>query len=719
MSNGMSDVRRKSQECVAKAGPALDRASRIAGALKLEGCEKELRTIRLNLGEDRFTVIIFGRFKSGKSTILNALLGKAEYLIPDLPEASGLMPVDVNPATAVSTRIYYSEKPKVHAISDSGKKKEWTFSDYIKHGKQKLFKEETKLFFADIRAFEVGFPTTFCKGGVELIDSPGTDDNPEMDLITFQAAKEADAAVLALSHPGTMGISEEEYLEDLIDSGVTSYLTVVNARDPDPPRVKAMPPIYDTKAVTWDRIVTNIRKKGKYAGQPLETEDIFFMNAYQAFKGRMAGDEKAVQESGIVEFEIRLAQYLESERRYVHLQRFLGAAEPMLNSIQQTISKQHSALETDLRTFQDRLAEQQPKLAEVSKRAKRIPGIINHHRLQAQAALQQSLEELYDEIERDLPIYMQGQQIPSLHNENILLRILELLKSQLTRKKLSKEAMDIAVAYVRSRVKKWQNAPLEEKGAPGALKSCVDKMIEELKAEAAAIEREYNQAQIALTGWTPPEAMASSRTASLPSRVTAVVFGALTGQFDYVFLGGLKGWGGVFRDLLARVAISAPLVFVFHLALPVALPFAIAGGVIWATLGGTDKLEADIKKAAVDVLLKGCPGDEKKKIPQFGGLFREPRRLREIIAAAVAAKFGEIEQRVMKEVNGQIQIEEQALLNQQEDVLENASERGKKLESLKSYEAEIQLCRAELKQAWTSAAQSGKDPITNPIALSA
>jgi hypothetical protein len=709
--SGMSELVRKSQTCVAKAGPALDRAAQVATALKLERVEKDLKGIRIALERDRFTVLMFGRFKCGKSTILNALLGKPLRPIPDLPAGCGPLPVDVNPATAVGTRISYAEEPAVTVVRKGRKKEKWSFTKFLEQGKQRGTADETRQFFSDIDSFEVEFPTAFCKSGVELLDSPGTDDNPDMDLLTFQAAKEADAAVLALSHPATFGEQEKQYLEDLLASGLKSYLTVVNARDPDPPSVKAMPPSDTTKASVWDRIVTRFRQKGKYAGQPLEAEDIYFLNALQAFKGRMADDEGAVQESSILEFERRLAEYLETEPRYVHLQRFLGAAEPLLDKIEEVIGKECAALETDEETFQMRLAELQPKLAEVPKRAKRIPGIIRQHRIQAQAALQQSLEELYGEIEQDLPAHMESQKIPSLHKENLFSRLWELIKSRLFQKQLCKEAMDIAIAYLRSRVKEWQENPPTEKGAQQALKVHMENMIEELKAEAAAIERQYTEAQIALTGWTPPEAVASAKRTNLASRVTAAAFGAITGNVDYVFLGGLAGWGGVFRDMLGRIAITTPLVFVFHLALPVALPIAIVGGVVWSIIGGTGRLETNIKTSAVNALLKGYPKQE--GVPAFAGLANEPRRMRETIAAAVGAKFDEIESRVMKVIRDQIQIEEESLRNQQADLLKNTGQRAKTLEALNSYQTKIQSCRADLKQAWTSAAQVGKGSSMN------
>jgi hypothetical protein len=714
--SGASDLVCKSQECISKAVPALDRAAQVATALSLEDIEKELKRLRLDLERDRFRVIMFGRFKCGKSTILNALLGKPLRPIADLPAGCGPLPVDVDPATAVATWISYAEEPAVTMVrKESTKKEKWTFKKFLEQGKQRGTAEETRQFFSDIDSFELEFPTAFCKGGVQLLDLPGTDDDPDMDRRTFTEAKAADAAVFVLSHPATFGEKEKQYLEDLLRSGLKSYLTVVNARDPEPPAVKAVPPSDTTKANLWDRIVTRFRQKGKYAGQRLESEDIYFLNALQAFKGRMADDETAVQESGILEFERRLVRYLETEPRYVHLQRFLGAAEPLLDGIEQTIGKQRAALETDQRTFQGKLIELKPKLAQVPKRAERIPGVIQQYRDRAQRALQQSLEALYAEIEQDLPAYMESQKIPSLHKADILSQVWELVKGQVFQKQLAKEAMDIAIDYVRSRVREWQENPSNEKGAHRALQVHVQKMIEELEAEAAAIERQYAEAQIILTGWTAPEATANAKGAGLVNRVTSAAFLALTGDVGYFWTAFDAGKG--FRDMLTCIAIAAPLVFVFNMALPIALPVAIISSVVFDLFGDARKLEVRIKMSAVDALLNGYP--KQGRIPAFGGLANEPRRMRETIAAAVACKFDEIEKRVMKVVRNQIQVEQQTLRNQEEDLLQNTADRTKRLDCFTNYQAKIQSCRAELKQAWTSAAQVGKSSSMNHFAETA
>jgi len=706
MSNGMSDLVRKSNECIAKAGPALERAAKIASALKLEPEAQVFRNKLTDLKDDRFKVLIFGRFRCGKSTFLNALLGKPVRPIEDLPSGFGPLPTDINPCTAKVTRIYYADEPKVTMHRPSGKQEHWTFRQYFTESRQRRRKAENDAFFKEIFCFDLGFPTPFCKNGVEIFDAPGTDDNPDLDLETLSLAQKADAVVLVLSHPATFSMSEQEYLQNLQTGGLTSYLTVINARDPEPPEKLAMPPSEDTKTVIWDRIVTNAKGGKVYSGQPLDNENIYFMNALRAFQGRMAGDEAAVRNSGILEFEDRLAKYLSAEPRFIHLKRHLGAAQVKLVDIKNEIGKQRSVLQTDRQTFESRLEKLKNDLDDIPKKIKYIPKIIEQHRTLTEVAIQQSLEELYAKIEIDLPGYMKNQPLPSLHKENFWERLKETGKAAVgLRKTLCKEAMGLAVDYVRLRVSQWREAPENESGATSILASNVHNMLQDLEAEAKIIERRYSELQIALTGWTPPEAQADMKGAGLANRITAATFGALTGNIDYVFSGGAQGWGGVFNGMIVRIATAAPLVFFFGVSLPVALPIAMAAGLAWNFVRGTDAIEGEVKDQAVKTLLRGCEANPKESIPAFGGIASEPKLMRKVIAAAVGEKFAAVEKGVMREVNDRIQLEENSIRNQQAEVIKNSVDRAEKLKVLNGYEEDIKRCGAEFDQALAGAAQ--------------
>jgi len=89
-SNFAEQLKKKTDEYTRRMGPALDELAKIAANYEPPnqpgGRAAKLREIRANLHNDTFRVIVIGRFKNGKSTFLNALLGKLTHPIPELPE---------------------------------------------------------------------------------------------------------------------------------------------------------------------------------------------------------------------------------------------------------------------------------------------------------------------------------------------------------------------------------------------------------------------------------------------------------------------------------------------------------------------------------------------------------------------------------------------------------------------------------------------------------
>lgn len=61
---------------------------------------RQIYNLRQQLMNDTFKVTVIGNFKSGKSTLINALLGQE------------ILPANALPTTAVITEIKYGEKPK-------------------------------------------------------------------------------------------------------------------------------------------------------------------------------------------------------------------------------------------------------------------------------------------------------------------------------------------------------------------------------------------------------------------------------------------------------------------------------------------------------------------------------------------------------------------------------------------------------------------------------
>ena len=67
-----------------------------------------LRAMFARLAEDRFNLVVVGRFSRGKSSLMNALLGQA------------WLPTGILPLTSVVTAVSYGSVPGVTLLAKSG-----------------------------------------------------------------------------------------------------------------------------------------------------------------------------------------------------------------------------------------------------------------------------------------------------------------------------------------------------------------------------------------------------------------------------------------------------------------------------------------------------------------------------------------------------------------------------------------------------------------------
>jgi hypothetical protein len=77
-----------------------------------------LATARERL-ERRYTLAVVGEFSSGKSYLLNALLGQVRY--DERGKIAGLLATDINPSTATITELEYGAEPSAVARYESGR----------------------------------------------------------------------------------------------------------------------------------------------------------------------------------------------------------------------------------------------------------------------------------------------------------------------------------------------------------------------------------------------------------------------------------------------------------------------------------------------------------------------------------------------------------------------------------------------------------------------
>ena len=129
-----------------------------------------------------FTLVIMGEFKRGKSTIINALLGKE------------LAPTNVSPETYTINEISYARVPGVEAVFDNGKRMRLTMRDTTR---ERLEARE-KFFPGRIDHLDIKDNSPILQE-MRIVDTPGLSDLDDLDRQVTDYLVNADAVMYATS----------------------------------------------------------------------------------------------------------------------------------------------------------------------------------------------------------------------------------------------------------------------------------------------------------------------------------------------------------------------------------------------------------------------------------------------------------------------------------------------------------------------------------------
>lgn len=142
-----------------------------------------------------FSLVVLGDFKRGKSTIINAILGKA------------IAPVNVAPETFTINSISYSEIPKAEAVLKNGQRILLTADDLVREKLEKLMRAfPDSLDYIDIR------DNVDILKEIRIVDTPGLSDLDCLDKQVQDYLVNADAVIYIASALSPFSESEQFFL---------------------------------------------------------------------------------------------------------------------------------------------------------------------------------------------------------------------------------------------------------------------------------------------------------------------------------------------------------------------------------------------------------------------------------------------------------------------------------------------------------------------------
>ena len=152
----------------------------------------------------KYTVAVMGEFKRGKSSMINALLG------------AKILPADVTPTTATINRITYGSAPKAVINFRDGTSEEISIdqlTDYVTKitpdGEARALR---------IKEATVCLPTVICQNHIDIIDTPGLNDDESMTRVTIEMIEHVDAVIVPIHARAPFSETEKKFVCQLIES---------------------------------------------------------------------------------------------------------------------------------------------------------------------------------------------------------------------------------------------------------------------------------------------------------------------------------------------------------------------------------------------------------------------------------------------------------------------------------------------------------------------
>lgn len=184
----------------------LEQAMKKEQFVSVAGWMKRLEEIEQQIQTRKFRMAVVGEFNRGKSSFMNALLGKR------------ILPEDVLATTATINRVTYGEKPRAYLImkEDGCSSKEIPVEELASYI-TKLTEMSAKA-ASEIKEAVVEYPTMFCFHDVDLIDTPGMNDMDDMNAVTINQLEDIDLAVVAINAQYPYSETENRFVVKLLES---------------------------------------------------------------------------------------------------------------------------------------------------------------------------------------------------------------------------------------------------------------------------------------------------------------------------------------------------------------------------------------------------------------------------------------------------------------------------------------------------------------------
>jgi predicted GTPase len=259
------------------------------------------RDLLTRLADQRFNLMVVGRFNRGKSTLVNALLGAAH------------LPTGILPLTSVITTVRYGSRTQVVLnFAGSRLRQQVPLSRLPEYVTQQSNPGNVK----GLEYAEIELPVELLRRGLFFVDSPGLGSAIEENTQTTERfIPEADAFVLITSYESPLSEEEVRALRRIRETGKALFV-VVNKQDT----------VGNAECGQVLEYVQTRLREFSFSQEP----KVFSVSARDGLEGKLTHDPDLEVRSGIPQFEEELLRFLTEERAEAFVHNMRGRIEDFL-----------------------------------------------------------------------------------------------------------------------------------------------------------------------------------------------------------------------------------------------------------------------------------------------------------------------------------------------------------------------------------------------------
>jgi GTP-binding protein EngB required for normal cell division len=253
---------------------------------------EQCQELMVKLAEDRFTLAVLGQFKRGKSSLMNAIMGREVLPVGVLPLTSAITVLKYGPAERLVIQRDALSYPQEAPLSQ--------LAEYVtENGNPGNVKR--------VRTACLELPLPFLRRGMEFVDTPGIGSAIEANTATtYGFLPNCDATVFVTSVDTPLTAIEVEFLQR-IRQYVHKVFFVINKTD--------------LLGETERQEVLDFIQNAIHQQVQDNTVKVFPLSSRLGLTARLNGNADAYAKSGMKDFEDALAIFLSNDKTAT----FLGA----------------------------------------------------------------------------------------------------------------------------------------------------------------------------------------------------------------------------------------------------------------------------------------------------------------------------------------------------------------------------------------------------------